>query len=474
MKKNQRCRTYPMFKHLSLQLMLKKSYLLAFLLGAATMSWGQEKIADKIVGVVGNKIILQSDVDLQYQNDPSLSGVSEDDAKCNIIYSLLAQQLLVEQAARDSVIVPDDQVEQQIDQRIRSFIQRFGSREALEQASGQTIYQLKETYRSFFHDKLTAERMQQQIMDKVKTTPSEVQDFFNKIPADSLPMLPATIEMGQIVVKPTIAPEIDQLAKDKLEDIRKDIVSGGKSFATMASIYSMDPGSRNNGGLLTINKKDFDPQFVAAAYRLQPGEVSPVIKSRYGYHIIQMVRRMGENAQVRHILVVPEVTSEGIDRTMKKLDSVRADLIAGKIAFPQAVSKYSTDEMAKMTGGMIMDSRTGSTNLELNNLEDPDVVKAASNLKVGEFSQPQIFRDPRTQAQQCRILYLKSRSTPHRLNLKDDYSLIQQKALEKKQNDFLYNWVKDKSKDYYIHVDPDYKNCQELNDWQLDNAQKSE
>lgn len=453
--------------------MLKKSYLLAIMLGATTLSWGQEKIADKIVGVVGNNIILQSDVDLQYHNDPSLSGVSEEDAKCNIIYTLLAQQLLVEQAARDSVIVSDDEVETQIDQRIRSFIQRFGSREALEQASGQSIYQLKETYRSFFKDKLTAERMQQKIMDNVKITPSEVNDFFNKIPADSLPMLPATIEMGEIVIKPTIAPEIDQLAKDKLEDIRKDIVSGGKSFSTMASIYSMDP-SRNNGGLLTINKKDFDPQFVAAAYRLQPGEVSPVIKTRFGYHIIQMVRRMGDEAQVRHILIIPEVTSVGIDRTMKKLDSVRADLIAGKIAFPQAVGKYSTDDMAKMTGGMILDSRTGSADLELNNLSDPDVVKAAGTLKVGEFSQPQVFRDAQTQVQQCRILYLKSRNTPHRLNLKDDYNLIQQKALAKKQNDFLFNWVKDKSKDYYIHVALEYQSCQELKDWQLDNAPKSE
>ncbi|HET8573747.1 MAG TPA: peptidylprolyl isomerase [Edaphocola sp.] len=453
--------------------MFKKSYLLAIMIGAATASWGQKEVADKIVGVVGNNIILQSDVDLQYHNDPSLSDVPEEDAKCNIIYTLLAQQLLVEQAARDSVIVSDDEVETQIDQRIRSFIQRFGSREALEQASGQSIYQLKETYRSFFKDKLTAERMQQKIMDNVKITPSEVKDFFNKIPADSLPMLPATIEMGEIVIKPTISPEIEQLAKDKLEDIRKDIVSGGKSFSTMASIYSMDP-SRNNGGLITINKKDFDPQFVAAAYRLQPGEISPVIKTRFGYHIIQMVRRMGDEAQVRHILIIPEVTSVGIDRTMKKLDSVRADLIAGKITFSQAVGQYSTDEMAKMTGGMILDPRTGSAALEINNLQDQDVVKAAGTLKIGEFSQPQIFRDERTQTQQCRILYLKSRSTPHRLNLKDDYSLIQQKALAKKQNDFLFNWVKDKSKDYYIHVDPEYKDCRELKDWQLDNAPKSE
>lgn len=440
------------------------------MLGATLYSQAQKQVADKIVGVVGNKIILQSDVDLQAQNDPSLSDVSKEDVKCNVIYSLLAQQLLVEQAARDSVIVSDDEVEAQIDQRIRSFIQKFGSKEAVEKASGQTIYQLKETYRSFFKDKLTAERMQQKIMNDVSITPSEVKTFFQDIPSDSLPLLPATIEMGEIVVAPTIDPAIDELAKEKLEDVRKEIVTNGKSFATMASIYSMDP-SRNNGGLININRKDVDPQFAAAAFRLQPGEISPVIKSRFGYHIIQMVKRMGDDAQVRHILIIPEVTSIGIDRTMRKMDSIRAELISGKINFSQAVGKYSTDDMAKMTGGMILDPRTGSASIEMSNLQDQNVVQAASSLKVGEYSQPQVFRDQQTQKQECRILYLKERTEPHKLNLKEDYSLIQQQALAKKQNDFLFNWVKDKSKDYYIHVDSEYQNCSELKDWHLDNKE---
>lgn len=448
--------------------MSKKYLLFLGMFGAAFSSFAQEQVADKIVGVVGNKIVLQSDVDLQAENDPSLNNVSKEDAKCNIIYTLLAQQILVEQAARDSVIVSEDEVEAQIDQRIRNFISRFGSREAVEKASGQTIYQLKETYRSFFRDKLTADRMQQQIMADVAITPSEVKQFYNEIPADSLPLLPATIEMGEIVIKPTIDPAIEQLAKDKLEDIRKDIVSGGKSFATMASIYSMDPRSRNKGGQLVINRRDVDPQFAAAAFRLQPGEISPVIKSKFGYHIIQMEKRMGDDAQIRHILIVPEVTSVGIEKTMKKLDSVRSDLIAGKITFSQAVGKYSTDEMAKMTGGMILDPNSSSASIELSHLQDRDLVKAAGSLKVGEYSQPQIFRNPQTQSRECRILYLKSRSEPHKLNMKDDYSLIQQQALSKKQNEFLFNWVKEKSQDYYIHVDSEYKDCSELKDWHLD------
>lgn len=449
--------------------MFRKSYLLLFLLVASATAWGQKQVADKIVGVVGNKIILQSDVELQLSNDPSLKDAPEKEAKCNIIYTLLAQQLLVEQAARDSVIVSEDDVDKQINQRIREFVARYGSREALERASGQSIYQLKESYRSFFKDKLTAEKMQAKIMDNVKITPAEVIHFFNNIPKDSLPMLPATVEMGEIVIKPEASPEIENLAKEKLSDIRKEIVSGGKSFSTMATLYSMDPSSRK-GGLLTINKTDFDPQFVAAAFRLQPGEVSPVIKSRFGYHIIKMVAKRGDEADVRHILVVPEVTSVGIKRTIKKLDSIRADLIAGKLTFSEAVGKYSTEKAAKMTGGMILDPNTGSSNLQISTFQDVNVVKAAGELKVGEYGQPQTFRNSRSQVQECRILYLKSRSKPHTLNLKDDYNAIQEKALSQKKNQYLFNWVKDKSAEYYIHVAPEFENCEELKGWQLDNA----
>lgn len=433
----------------------------------------QKQVADKIVGVVGSKIILQSDVDLQAANDPSLKDMPKEEAKCNTIYTILAQQMLVEQAARDSVVVTEDEVESQINQRIRQFMQEYGGKENLERASGQTIYQLKETYRTFFKDKITAERMQHQLMDKVKVTPSEVVEFYNSIPKDSLPNIPATLEMGEIVIQPSIDPEIEQLAKEKLEGIRKEIVSDGRSFSSMANIYSMDPGSRSQGGLLTINKTDFDPAFVSAAFRLQNGEVSPVIRSQFGYHIIKMVQRLGDEAQVRHILIVPEVSTSGIRLTLKKMDSIRSELIAGKIDFAKAVGKYSTDKMSKMTGGMVMDPRTGSTSIEMSNLYDQDMIKAATSLNVGEYSQPQVFRNPRTQAQECRILYLKGRTVPHQLNLKDDYNMIQERALMKKQNEHLFEWVRGKSGDYYIRIDKDYQDCSELSRWKIEEISAS-
>ena len=436
-----------------------------FLLMTATFasSFAQTQVADKIVGVVGNKIILQSDINQQFigekQNNPNLP----DSAKCTMLYTMLAQQILVEQAGRDSVIVSDEEVESNLDNRLRSWIQDAGGKEKLEEASGRTIYQLKDDYRDFFKDKMTAERMQSQIMHNVKITPQEVEAFFNKIPKDSLPPFPASVVVGQIVVKPKVDPEIEQLAKEKLEGIRKEIVDNGKSFATMAGIYGMDD-TKDRGGELEINRKDVDPQFVSAAYRLQPGEISPVIKTKFGFHIIQMIRRMGEEAKERHIVIVPEITNVDLQKTLKKLDSVRSDLVSGKLAFPEAVGKYSTDDQSKMTGGMVYD-QAGGTSLGIDQL-DPEMARSVGEMKVGEYSQPQIFTDnPYTKTRACRILYLKGRTDPHILNLKDDYAKIQQKALEFKQNEFMSKWVGDRISTYYIKIDPEYKDCSELKAW---------
>ncbi|PSK92740.1 periplasmic chaperone for outer membrane proteins SurA [Taibaiella chishuiensis] len=433
------------------------------MMAAFAPCFAQTQVADKIVGVVGNKIILQSDVNQQFQGEKQSNPNLPDSAKCTILYTMLAQQILVEQAGRDSVIVSDEEVTSNLDNRIRAWMQDAGGKERLEEASGRTIYQLKDDYREFFKDKLTAERMQGQLMKDVKITPQEVEAFFNKIPKDSLPPFPASVSVGQIVIKPKYDPEIEQLAKEKLEGIRKEIVENGKSFATMAGIYGMD-GTKDMGGEMDINRKEFDQQFVAAAYRLQPGEISPVIKTKFGFHIIQMVRRMGEEAKVRHIVIVPEITNVDLQKTLKRLDSIRADLVSGKISFAEGVGKYSTDEQAKMTGGMVYD-QMGNANLGIDQL-DPDMARSVGDMKVGEYSQPQIYTDnPYTKTRSCRILYLKGRTDPHILNLKDDYSKIQQKALEFKQNEFLAKWISERISSYYIKIDPEYKDCVELKGW---------
>ncbi len=425
----------------------------------------QVQVANKIIGQVGNKIILQSDLNELFNQEKQGKPNLAEDAKCGMFYNLLAQQILIEQAGRDSVIVTDEEVSSILDNRIRAMMQQYGSKEAFEEANGgRTIYQLKEEYRSFFKDKTVADKMQSQIMDKVKVTPQEINAFYQSLPQDSMPPFPATVEMGQIVIKPAVDPEVDQLAKEKLEGIRKEIVDNGKSFATMAGIYSMD-GTKDNGGEMDITRKEVDPQFASAAYRLQPGEISPVIKSKFGYHIIQMVRRMGEEAKVRHIIIVPEVTNVDLQKGIKKLDSVRADLVSGKLSFAEAVGKYSTDEQSKMTGGMVYDNNTSSPILAIDGL-DREMAQVVGELKVGEYSQPQIFvENPNTGSRATRILYMKNRTDPHLLNLKDDYGKIQQVALSKKQSEYIHKWINERIGTYYVKIAPEYQNCEELKEW---------
>ncbi len=444
--------------------MFRKSIVLFLIVLAVKPVMAQVQVADKIVGQVGNKIILQSDVDEMFNQQKAQDPNTADSAKCEIFYTLMAQQILIEQAGRDSVIVSDEEVEGTLDNRIRGMVQQYGSTEAFEEANGgRTVYQLKDQYRSFFKDKAIAEKMQGTIMEKVKVTPQEIDAFYASLPADSLPPYPASVEMGQIVMTPKVDPEVDKLAKEKLEGIRKEIVENGKSFATMAGIYGMD-GTRDNGGLLTINRKEFDQQFVAAAYRLQPGEISPVIKTKFGYHIIQMEKRMGEEAEVRHIVIVPEITNSDLQQSMKRLDSVRAELVSGKLSFSEAVGKYSTDEQSKMTGGMVYD-QGGNSIIAIDGM-DKDMAKSVSEMKVGEYSQPQIYVDnPQTNSRSTRILFLKNRTDPHILNLKDDYGKIQQGALSKKQTTYLNKWINERINNYFIRIEPDYQSCNNMKGW---------
>lgn len=430
-------------------------------------------LADKIIAVVGkNRIILHSDLEAQFAQyraqDPGLS----DTIKCNLLQQMIIQKVLVEQAERDSLLVSDEDVNGTIDNRIRQFIRQYGSKERLEEAAGKTIYQLKEENREVFKEQLMADKMQSKILENVKITPSEVQAFYNKLSTDSLPFYPATVEVGQIVIDPPVSAELDQYAKSKLEDIRNQIVNEGKSFEVMAGLYSDDPGSRDNGGRYqeVARNGGWAPEFVAAAFKLQPGEISPIVKTQFGYHIIQMIHRKGDIADLRHILIRQERTSSDFKKALNKLDSIRSLLVTGSISFPEAVGKFSTDEAAKTTGGMITDPATGSAQLEIDKL-DPAMALMLDTLKPGTYSQPQVFITDRGE-QSTRIVYLKTRTEPHKANLRDDYSKIQQVALAQKQAKTVEQWLKARLPNYYLRIDPEYMSCSVFADWKLSTASR--
>lgn len=454
----------PMHQFSRLQIFTRVSILLFFIcLGKVQAQELQS--ADRIIAKIGKgRIILQSELEQNFAQFKAENPDINDSIKCTLLQEMIFQKILAEQADRDSVVIRDEEVDANIDQRIRYFISMAGSQERLEQQMGKTIYQMKDENREMIKETMIADRMKGQILSSVKITPTEVKKYFDKIPLDSLPYFPATVEIGQIVIEPPVSPELDNYARTKLEDIRKQI-KDGKSFETMAGIYSTDPGSRDLGGDLGwVERGQMVPEFEKAAFRLQVGEISPIVKTEFGYHIIQMVARQGDKCHLRHILIRAERTTADFKAALVKLDTVRSELISGKITFQIAVGKYSTDKNSKMTGGMLSDQRTGSSKLQIKDL-DPAMVMAIDSLHAGSFSHPQMYSNPQTGDKSCRIIYLKSRTQPHKANLTDDYSNIQEVALKQKQLDFQNTWLQEKLPTYYIKIDKDYQLCPELMPW---------
>jgi len=420
-------------------------------------------VADKIVGIVGDKIILKSDITNAIADAKRQGQEVPADGNCMIMQQALAQKALVLQAEKDSLIVSDDEIEALLDNQIRSFIQAYGTKEALEQIAGRTVYQLKEDFRQPFKERKQAEMMRNKIVENIKITPNEVKAYFEKLPKDSLPFYESELELGEILVFPKASRDIEKLAIDQLNEFKKQIESGARKIGTLASLYSDDPGSKDKEGEYTINRneKNWDPAFLNAAFRLKEGQVSQVIKSKFGYHIIQMVNRAGDDAVVRHILKVPQVTDTEVGEAVKRMDTVRSKLMAGVLNFGEAVAKYSEDDNARFTGGMHQ-CRNGNY-CSIDEL-DKDVVVLLKNLKVGEVSQPTPFTDDRGR-KGVRLLYLKTRTEPHRENLKDDYNRISQRALEIKKEDALEKWFQKKIPTYYIMIDDEFKTCSMLGTW---------
>lgn len=423
-------------------------------------------VADKIIATVGDKIILKSDIDNSI-HDMQRQGVDiPANASCLLLQQALAMKALVLQAERDSIPVSDEDVEAEIDNKIRYFINQYGSKEILEQVAGKTVFQLKEEFRPVFREQKLAQGERDKIVGDVRITPKEVEAYYAKIPKDSLHFIESRLEIGQIVIYPKPTRDLDQYAIDQLNQYKKEVENGSRTFAELASQYTDDPGSKNNGGQYEINRneKQWDPIFLSKAFSLKDGQISNVFKTKFGYHIIQMVSRRGDDATIRHILKIPQVSSIEINKAKEKLDSIRTQLDKGALTFGEAVQKYSEDDNSKFTGGL-MSGPDGSTFLSIDELQDKDLVLMLKNLKVGEYSQPTEFYDPSAQKKAVRIVIIKSKSEPHRENLKDDYNILSQKVLEEKKNDVLEAWFNKKIPTFYVNIDKNYQSCPELKTW---------
>jgi len=410
-------------------------------------------VADKIVAVVGDRIILQSEITNSIKDAERQGGTVPENAFCILMDQAVTSKVMMLQAEKDSLPVTDEEVEAQLDQQVRYFIRQVGSQEALEEYAGKTIYQLKDDSRQAIRERKLAEAMQQKIVGGVKITPTEVKTFFDKIPKDSLPFFESELEICQIVTYPKASRDLEQYIVSEMLNYKKQIESKVATFEQIAQRYSQDPGSKDRGGHYQINRneKSWDPVFLSTAFRLKEGEVSQPVKSdKFGYFLIKMIERRGDDADVAMILRIPPVTDAEIAQASSRLDTARSKIIAGILPFNEAALKYSDDEVVKYQGACIL-NRDGAPYVTIDQL-DKEMVASISKMKVGEYSQPVAFTGDQ-EKKGVRIIYLKSRSEPHRMNMHDDYSKISSMALEEKKAEALDKWLKKMIPTYYIMVD---------------------
>jgi peptidyl-prolyl cis-trans isomerase SurA len=436
--------------------------LVQFIVFSFTIYAQDRVIIDQVIGVVGTSAILESDI-INQQRQLEAQGIDFGiNPHCAILDDVLYQKLLFNQAMLDSIEVADDQVEQVLDRRIRFFIQQIGSRERLEAYYGKTIDELKDEFRELIREQELSQRMEAKITENIHVTPSEVRRFFNNIPADSIPMVESEWVLAKIVKNPPVRQEEINLVKERLEEFRQRVLQG-ESFSTLAILYSEDPGSARRGGELGFyGRGDLYPEFEAIAFGLRPGEVSDIVETQAGYHIIQMIERRGEQVNVRHILLLAKVSPLDLAKARNELDSIRNLIASGSMTFEEAVVKFS-DDPNKINQGLMVNPYTGTNRFRTEEME-PQLFFAVEKLEVGEITAP-IPMLSEDGGQAFRLVKLISRIEPHRANLQDDYDLIQGLALQQKQRRAIQNWINRKLLSTYVFIHENYQHCEFDFDW---------
>ncbi len=447
---------------------MKLVWMTWLLTGFSLMSIAQEEqVIDQVVAVVGKSIILESDIQNQYLNFLHMQGGisgSATEARCRILEDIMYQKLMVTQAEVDSVEVTDIQVEGDLERRLSSFIQQFGSQEKMESYYGKSMQEIKKELHEIVKEQLLAQQVQSSIVNSVTVTPSEIRSFYKTIPEDSIPMIKTEYQICEIVKKPPVSVEEKLRIKEQLMDLRKRVLAG-ENFSTMAILYSEDPGSAKKGGELGFyGRGQLYPEFEAVAFKLKEGEISNVLETEAGYHIIQMIERKGDYVNVRHILLIPKVSPTDLYKAKNELDSVAGLIRSDSITFDVAVERFSEGEN-KNNGGVLINEYTMGTTFEAEQL-DPQVSFTIEKMQVGELSNPVPMKTS-DQKDAYRLLYLKEKTTPHKANIQDDYARIQQWALQDKQMKAINKWIDDKAKDTYVRIVDEYKDCPFEHKWEI-------
>lgn len=439
--------------------MLRKVFAaaLVFCLAGSYVAYAQDKMVDEIVAVVGSNIIMKSDIEEMYQNNQAQGITTDGDMKCEILEDLLIEKLLLAEAELDTTItVTDSQINQNLDQRMQYFVKNLGSERAVEAYFKKPIVEIKASLQEVIKNQLMTNQMRQKIIDAVNITPAEVRYQIRNAKPEDLPLVQPQIEYGQITVIPPISVEEENRIKARLRDFKKRI-EDGENFATLAVLYSEDGSAPNGGELGYMGRAQLDPTYAAVAFNLRGERVSNVVKSDFGYHIVQLIDRRGEQVNTRHIILKPKPTAEAMEESKTRLDSLTSLIRRNAITFEEAAMRYSFDKNSRNGGGVAINPYTMSAKWSMEELE-PDVSKVLDKLKENEISDPfQTIDDKQRTA--YKVVKLINRSKEHRANLQDDYQQLADLYLQKKQEAELEKWIAERQSKTYIRIDDSYMNC---------------
>ena len=419
---------------------------------------------DKIEAIIGSEMLLTSDIENQYNQFLSQGMIDTENVRCDIVNDLLFQNLLVHHAKIDSTIdVSNDDVDQEVNKRITYFEGELGSLKRVEDYFKRSIESIKEELSYVVKEQFFSQKMQTSIINDVKITPNEVRDYLFNLNDDDIPLIPTQLELSQLVILPEISEEEKKIIKDKLNNFRKRVYDG-EDFKVLAALYSDDVGSVNNGGELGfMSRGELVPEFERAAFKLNNNEISEVVESAFGFHIIQMIERRGEQISVRHILIKPKFSSLSLRNAKEKISAIKLDIDSNVIPFEDAVIKYSEDN-SKNNGGLIINSSTGSSQFTLDQL-DPSIRYLVENMNIGDMTPPSLTKSNDGTQAAYRIVKLNNKIDEHKANIADDFDKLKEYALVNKKQSIIDKWILNNIPNTYIKVSEDLSICSCYKKW---------
>lgn len=438
--------------------MKKILYICVLMLALPCMA--QNNIIDEVIWIVGDDAILRSEVEeerlrAQYEGQP-IAG----DPYCVIPEQLAVQKLFLHQAELDSIEVSESTVSHQVDMRMNYYISQIGSKEKMEEYFRKPSSEIREEMMKSVRNQMTIQQMQQKLTSHIKPTPAEIRRYYNTLPMDSIPMMPAEVEVQILSFVPPVPIEETERIKSRLREFTERVVSGQADFAMLARFYSEDTESAKHGGELGfVGRGQLVPEFAEVAFALNdPKKVSRIVETEYGFHIIQLIEKHGERINCRHILLKPRVSSSDKFKALNRLDSIARVVRADSLSFEHAILMYSEDKNTVMNAGLMTNPNTGASKFEYQDLPS-EVAKQIYSMNEGDISDPFVMIDPAKNKEVCAIVKLKRKTDVHRANLTDDFQTIKSMLEQKLSAEYIHEWIIKKQKEIYVQIDPRWAGC---------------